>query len=451
MGTPDARPNTGIAGRPLRFCMVSTFFGAESFGGDAVYIERLSQALLRRGHAVDVIHCPDAFEAVRRGQAPRIYTPPAGLRVHALRSTLDWYLRNPLRLGKNVRNGAATVTERCTTFGDRIPRIWPLLWTHQTGRLGPLGSRLRRILAAGDYDVIHFHNISLIGGPAVLGVQPRRPAVKIMTAHEWWLMCPLSSLWKFDRGVCQRPQCVRCTLMAGRPPQLWRSSASIANGLNRLDALLFPSRFALEMHRAWGIDAPRLIHLPHFLPDARGLAGERASSGRPYFACAGRLVREKGFQQVIPLMARWPEVDLKIAGAGPLEGELRTLAARAPNVHFLGLLSFPELTELYRGARAVIAPSQYYETFGFVVLEAFSTGTPVIVHDCGALPELIQVSGGGLSYKTDEELLGAMRSLAHDDALRGRLGEKGQDAVRTVWSEQSHVDAYLALVERLGV
>lgn len=425
MAPQEARPNGGIVGRPLRFCMVSTFFGAQSFGGDAVYVERLSQALLRRGHEVDVIHCPDAFEAVRRGQAPRAYTPPPGLRVHTLRSALG---------------------------------PWQLLWTHQTGRLGLNASPLRRILDAGDYDVIHFHNISLVGGPELLGVQGHRPGVKIMTAHEWWLICPLSSLWKFGRGVCHQPQCVRCTLMAGRPPQFWRNTRSIANGLEHLDALLFPSRFALEMHRERGIRVRRMIHLPYFLPQDWGEpAGQPSripvtgpdSRGRPYFACAGRLVKEKGFQQLVPLMARLPDVDLKIAGAGLLEGELRSLAAPLENVQFTGLLDFPALMDLYRGARALIVPSQYYETFGYVVLEALSTGTPVIVHDNGALRELIEASGGGLSYKTEEELLRAMRSLADDDTLRGRLGAKGRDAVQTMWSEQTHIDTYLALIEHL--
>jgi glycosyltransferase involved in cell wall biosynthesis len=149
-------------------------------------------------------------------------------------------------------------------------------------------------------------------------------------------------------------------------------------------------------------------------------------------------------------MSRLPDRDLKIAGAGPLEGELRRLAEPLPNVQFAGLLDFPALMEFYRGARALIVPSEYYETFGYVVIEALSTGTPAIVHHGGALPELIQASGGGLSYKTEEELLRGLQLLADDDALRGRLGAKGRDAVQTQWAEQTHVDTYLGLVMRLG-
>ena len=101
----------------------------------------------------------------------------------------------------------------------------------------------------------------------------------------------------------------------------------------------------------------------------------------------GRLVKEKGYHQIIPLMTRLPNVDLKIAGVGPFAPELRMLAAGQPNVHFLGRLDFPDLSPLYRNARAVIVPSVFYETFGYVVVEAFSVGAPVIVHKHGALPE----------------------------------------------------------------
>ncbi len=70
---------------PMKFCMVTTFFGAHSFGGDAAYVDRLSQALCRRGHEVHVYYCVDAWRAVRGNHPPREYTPPPGLHLHPMR------------------------------------------------------------------------------------------------------------------------------------------------------------------------------------------------------------------------------------------------------------------------------------------------------------------------------------------------------------------------------
>jgi glycosyltransferase involved in cell wall biosynthesis len=393
--------------------MVTTFFGAESFGGDAAYVHRLSEALLRRGHEVHVVHCADAFAALRRGEPLRQYSPPRGLHVHRLASPI----------------------------GPLSP-----LWTHQTGRLGPKAKPLRRILAAEDFDVVHLHNVSLVGGPALLSVAPDDGrAVKIMTAHEYWLGCPMHLLWKLGREPCERPQCVRCTLAGGRPPQLWRSTGALDRSLDRLDALICPSRWSLQFHDRFA-DRVQLVHLPHFVGQAWAGGTDATNSDRPYVAGAGRLVVEKGFQDAVAVMARLPELDLRIAGAGPYAGRLRELAADLPNVRFEGLLPQDAVVGLFRSARAVVVPTLYPEPFGYVALEALSVGTPVVVHDRGGLPELVEDSGGGMLYRTREELETALRTFGADEELRSSLGQLGAKASRTIWSEAAHVQRYLDLV-----
>ncbi len=401
----------------MKVCMVTTFFGAHSFGGDAAYVDRLSRALVRRGHEVHVFHCVDAFNAVRGDHPLRPYTPPPGLHVH------------PLESGLGVLSPIASQV---------------------TGRPFFKAEALRDALDAIDTDVVHFHNISLVGGPGVLKLG--RAAVRLMTAHEHWLICPMHLLWKYDRKACDGPDCIRCTLSGRRPPQVWRYTGAIDRGLRELDALIFPSRHALEEHRRRGIGAP-MVHLPYFLPDdwTEGLEdADPAPRPRPYLAAAGRLVRMKGFHRLIPMMKLLPEVDLRIAGTGPFERELRRMAEGMPNVMFEGLLGGRDLSRLFHGARAVVVPSLFPETFGYVVLEAFAVRTPVIVHQGGgALHETGVLSGGGLGYQTDGELLLALRRLVHDDDLRDDLAHRGY-AVRTgEWSETAHVDRYFNLIHAI--
>ncbi len=156
----------------------------------------------------------------------------------------------------------------------------------------------------------------------------------------------------------------------------------------------------------------------------------------------------KGFQRLIPLMRLLPEVDLHIAGTGPYEAKLRALAADVPNVKFVGLLGGRGLARLFHGARAVVVPSLFPETFGYVVLEAFAVRTPVIVHEGGgAIHETGVLSGGGLGYKTDGELLLAMRRLVHDDDLRDELAHRGYLMRIGEWSETAHLDRYFSLIQ----
>ena len=107
-----------------------------------------------------------------------------------------------------------------------------------------------------------------------------------------------------------------------------------------------------------------------------------------------------------------------------------------------------ELPPLYAGATALLVPSVGYEVFGLVLLEAFAQRTPAIVHDLGALPEVVGDAGGGLVYRTTGELVEAMEALQADPARRSALGAAGHDALRRLWSEDAHVDAYFGAIER---
>ncbi len=398
--------------------MVTTFFGAHSFGGDAAYVDRLARALCRRGHEVHVLHCADAFQAVRGRHPLRPYSPPPGLHVHRLESR----------------------------FGVLSP-----IATQVTGRPVFKADALRAELDALETDVVHFHNISLVGGPGVL--EMGRRAVRLMTAHEHWLICPMHLLWKYGRKACDKPTCVRCCLAGRRPPQAWRASGAIGRGLGRLDGLIFPSRHTLEEHQRRGIRAERMVHLPYFLPDdwSEGVEDEEPEpTGRPYLAAAGRLVGMKGFQRLIPLMRYLPGVDLRIAGTGPYESALREHARDLPNVRFEGLLGGQALARLFQGARAVVVPSLFPETFGYVVLEAFAVRTPVVVDvGGGALNETGVLSGGGLGYRTDAELLLALRRIVHDDDLREELAHRGYSMRTGDWSETAHLDRYFGLIDEI--
>ena len=85
---------------------------------------------------------------------------------------------------------------------------------------------------------------------------------------------------------------------------------------------------------------------------------------------------------------------LTIAGFGPEEGRLRTLAG--PNVRFAGTPSDEELRELYRSAEVVLMPGE--EDFGIVPLEAQACGTPVVALGKGGALETVVDGVTGVLY-----------------------------------------------------
>lgn len=392
--------------------MLTTFYPPFHFGGDATYVRSLTHALAGRGHEVTVIHDRDAYQALR-GDSDREPLPePPGVAVHGLKS------RHP-KLS-------------CTA-------------THQLGRPVVHGGRIAEILAEG-FDVIHYHNISLLGGPGLLEIGD---ALKIYTAHEHWLVCPTHILWRHNRELCTGRECVRCTLHYGRPLQPWRSSSLLERCGERVDAFTTLSRSGVERHREFGFPFPMRILSP-FLPDSAAPPVQRDAPDRPYFLFAGRLEAIKGLQDVIRAMRADSSVELWIAGAGGYEPELRRLAEGKPSVRFLGYQQPAELRRLYRHARAVVLPSLCYEVFPMVVLEAFREGAPIVARRRGPFPEIVETSGGGLLFDTGEELRQALDVLAADDRLRERLSRSASAAFETNWTETVGLDRYLGLVERLA-
>ena len=60
--------------RPLRICMITTFYPPYNFGGDGIFVQRLANELGKRGHHVDVIHCADSYRLLA-GQEPKPGAP----------------------------------------------------------------------------------------------------------------------------------------------------------------------------------------------------------------------------------------------------------------------------------------------------------------------------------------------------------------------------------------
>jgi glycosyltransferase involved in cell wall biosynthesis len=301
---------------------------------------------------------------------------------------------------------------------------------------------VRQHLTSGSYDVIHFHNTSLIGSAAFRYGQ----AIKLLTTHEHWLICPMHVLWKFDREACDKPECLACCVRGKRPPQLWRYTGRLKRDLGHLDRALSPSRFTRRRHLEAGIDLPISV-LPYFVPEPAHVDVTMSPHPRPYFLFVGRLVKLKGVDSLLRAFRRYPGADLLVVGDGEEAAALRAAAADLPHVVFLGSRDQRQLASLYRHAIALIMPSIGYEVFGIVLIEALAARTPIIVRDLGGMPEAVEDSGAGFTFRSDEELRTAMRTLQTSPELRSQLGEKGYHAFLAKWSEGPHLDAYMSIIE----
>ncbi len=188
--------------------------------------------------------------------------------------------------------------------------------------------------------------------------------------------------------------------------------------------------------------------LAHYLEQVEGFDGESFEivhygiepNGEPVpyrpderrLLCVGRMIPIKGHIVLLRAFAeakrQLPDLELDIAGRGPLEPALKALAQELgvdDSIRFLGHVS--PIQAAIEQVQIVVVPSMG-EGFGMVALEAMERARPVIAAAIGGLGELVRHEETGLLVPPGEAepLRDAIVRLASDHELAARLGEAGR-------------------------
>jgi glycosyltransferase involved in cell wall biosynthesis len=340
-----------------------------------------------------------------------------------------------------------TLLERDSAIAGRVAAGVAML---QGGAPSADVARRARELGA---TVTHCHNLQPLLGLRALAAARAAGSRVVLQLHNYRLFCAIAVSFR-DGEPCYR---CRGGLTApglvlncrGNLPESAVYAFALARQLEPLleivDLFLAPSHAAAGQLAKLGIPAARLEVLPHYLPEELFAASSRAGEGG-YALTLGRLAPEKGLDVAIDAAAR-AGFPLKIAGAGPLEDELRrrAQAAGAP-VELLGHVDASERDRLLRGAAMLLMPSLWNETFGYGALEAMAAGVPVVAARAGGLPEL--VGDEACVPRGDARALAErMRALVADPVARQAAGEAALARART-FGEDRYRKRLLELYER---
>lgn len=206
---------------------------------------------------------------------------------------------------------------------------------------------------------------------------------RLHTTHVAYLHSPMRYAWDYHESYLQelgahgRRSILTRMLMSYL--RIWDKQAA-----ERPDILIANSKFTEERIVKYYRREAQVIY-----PGGLSLSEKRdlsqvATGKRDYFLVVSRLTRSKKVDAVIDAFNKLG-LPLRIVGTGPEEKHLRKMAGK--NIEFSGFVADDELVEMYRGARALIFPSE--EDFGMVAIEALSFGTPVIGLEYGGLREIV--------------------------------------------------------------
>lgn len=289
-------------------------------------------------------------------------------------------------------------------------------------------AKLANILRIWRPDVAHVHNTWFLLSPSIYLELRHQRIPTVQTQHNFRWFCAAATFHR-DNQVCldciEKPggrlhgivhRCYhgnRTMSTVLTATQFW--AHSIRNIYRRcIDRIIVHTDFIRQIYLAQGFSAEQLRIKPNFMPPLNGMPGEPGSG----IVFMGRLDATKGVPTLLAA-AEMTRIPITIMGSGPLENQVREAAAKLPNLTFLGAQPHDACLSVLRTARAMVIPSEWYESFPMTFVEAMAAGKPVIGSALGSLQSLIEESRAGLLFQAGSaaDLAAALDRLGSDDAL----------------------------------
>ena len=376
----------------MRVLLVHNFYGSSAPSGENKVFEAERRMLERRGHEVSV------------------------------------YMRQSDEI-RGTGNG------ECST----LRKLWGMVKGGLCTIGNPFAARaVAKLCREFKPDVVHFHNtFPLISPLAVRAASEYAPVV--MTLHNYRMACaagvPMRGgkvcslcldkrcVWDSVKHRCYRgslfatlPLAVNITLYRKRLPR-WVSRFIVLSE--------FQKRKMVDV----GLPREKIAVKGNFISRVERV--ERAEK-KNQIVYIGRLSPEKG---VPTLLRAWRKFGnetgckLVLIGDGDFRKEYEK-SADGLNVEFLGQISNDQVRTIMATAKSVVLPSECWETFGLAAAEAMSFGTPIVVSNIGALPDIVQNGRFGEVFEAgnSKSLSEAIKRVLYRPDYGDMCAEAGREA-----------------------
>jgi len=282
-------------------------------------------------------------------------------------------------------------------------------------------------------NIVHVHNLYPLFSPSVIVACKKCNVPVVMTVHNYSITCP--NRFHFRKGKI-------CELCAGGK-EYWcifkncrrNFFESIGYAIRTFIARKFRfyhnyvtlfialTEFSKKRLIDAGIKKDQIFNIPHSI-EIPHLETDPAQG--EYVAFVGRISKEKG---VTTLLSAAKMTGLPFRIAGDISQMLEIKKQLKNNIKWVGLLDSNQLDLFYRNARFLVVPSLWYETFGFVVVEAMARGIPVIASNIGGLPYIVDDGVTGFLFEPGNsfELSKKIMQLWNNKKLCKEMGRKSRE------------------------
>lgn len=278
---------------------------------------------------------------------------------------------------------------------------------------------IKKLIKEENINIVHVHNTFPLISPSVYSIGKKSKVKVIQTVHNFRLLCPAATFVR-DNKICE--DCVNKGLISSVKHNCYRNSKiqttisaitlkfnRIIGSYKKIDSYIALTEFN-KNKLSYLINKEKIYVKPNYcgkldIPICN-------INERKYFIYLGRLDKLKGINLIVEAWKNIKNEELIIVGTGPEEKNLKNFVKNnnIDNVKFLGYKEKNEAMELLSKSKALLFPTQWYEPFGLVMIEALKLGIPVIANKIGSIPEIINSEKLGIvksinSAKDIEDLI----------------------------------------------
>ena len=314
-----------------------------------------------------------------------------------------------------------------------------------------------RIIKKEKPDIAHFHNTFLSVTPSAYDACYDSGIPIVQTLHNYRFLCPIGVFYRKGQ-LCE--DCLRVGIMSAVVNKYWKNSYVYSLILVRIlkqfekkkifsekiDKYIALSPFSRQKFVDNRFNPEEIFIKPNFIE----LDSGPAQMNGKYGLFIGALRDYKGIKT---LLKAWKnskiDFPLKILGAGPLQEELK-IYVKGEKVEFLGTKPLTETLSLIKASLFLVVPSECYETFSRVAMEAFACGVPVIATNHGALKDLVENRRTGLFFERADsnDLAEKIDLLVKNPSLAKELGENARKVYQERYAESENYDQLIEIYSR---
>lgn len=321
---------------------------------------------------------------------------------------------------------------------------------------------LRDYLRGKSFDVAHVHNTWGLMSPSVYRALWLEGLPVVKTVHNYRWLCPVATFYR-DGHVCR--DCaerigglVHSLLHRCYQHSLTGSTVAASRllvnrdvlGIMRryIDVIVVQNAFVRDLLVNYGLPAERMMVKGNFVKRARASPGMRGD----YAVFFGRLEASKGLSTLLDAV-ELAGIPLRVFGQGPLAGwvmgRIAERFAADEKVRYEGYVPLDDLIRGVEGSRAVIFPSEWYESYPITIVEAMAHGKPVIASDLGSIPSLVRHEVNGLLFTPGDakDLANQISRLWGDEDLQRQLESGARATYEAEMTPEANYEKLLRIYE----